>query len=249
MGVTYDGVILAAGRNTRLRGIVPSYYKPLVIVNGVPLIVSLVRNLWGSVERIVIVVSPENAGPISEIVEANVLTAGRVSYVVQPTARGPGEGVYRGLQAANADRIVLVCGDNSIPDNEISGAVSNDFGCVRLLDRCDEEGTITCATVITSNVEQASHFTRVPSTADHFIENAPGGAWGDGDYRCWIGPLIFNRRLAEKLFGDRVLSYKIGDPEIKISPVFNDATVNIRPLIGHSVDIGTSDALLESTSG
>jgi GTP:adenosylcobinamide-phosphate guanylyltransferase len=65
-----DTVILAAGRGARLNGIAAPFHKPLLIVNGMPLIVQLVRaahaTFRGSDEtaRVVVVVAPENAQAI-----------------------------------------------------------------------------------------------------------------------------------------------------------------------------------------
>lgn len=247
----YDGIILAAGRNTRLRGVVPSYHKPLMIVNGRPLVVSLVKNTLLVTETVTVLVSPENCGPIAEVLDCNDVLDHRVNLVVQPSARGPGDGLYRALQATTAERIVLVCGDNVVPVQDLLNTVDTDEFATR------QPNLVTASVMLTTDEADARRFTRIPEKLDEFIETDPAyldlhdawagrGYWSDKHYRCWVGPLIFDREVAEKIFRAKVLSYKIGDPECKISRAFNGVPgLLIQVVPGNSVDIGTSDALIQ----
>lgn len=239
----YEGVILAAGRNTRLAGIVPSYYKPLLIVQGKPLVVRLTQDLRSLCASVTVIVSPENSAPICDVLYANGLLDANTNIVVQPMARGPGEGLYRGLRCTRpGSRIILACGDNLIPRDDFLGAVEEDEGADGL--------TVTTCVSWTEDETEATRFTRVSELRNEFIENRPGGKLKTGGWNTWVGPLIFSRDNALLLFQDEVLRYKNGDPEIKISPVLNGLhPLKIRLVSGHSFDIGTSGALLEKVNG
>lgn len=239
-----DSVILAAGRNTRLKGLVPSYYKPLVIVNGRPLIVSLTQNLLRNCKAVVIVASPENCGMIVELLTANELMSPNVHVIIQPEARGPGEGLWRGLQCCKSERVVLVCGDNAIPGQDIDNVVLTDQA---VEDHSLARHSVTTSVFKTFDTEEARRFTRVTEDQKRYVEGVEGGRWSDGYYRCWTGPLAFDRSFALERFSAEVLRYRPGDPEIKISGVFNVDDLDIRLVSGHSVDIGTSDALVENS--
>ena len=67
-----DLIILAAGRNERLHGTVPAFMKPLLLVDGQPLIVRLVREAldagvletYDEVGRVIVVAAPQNVGDL-----------------------------------------------------------------------------------------------------------------------------------------------------------------------------------------
>lgn len=234
----YDGVVLAAGKNTRLKGLVPSYYKPLVIAHGKPLIVGIVRNLLDHCNHVVVTVSPENCIPISEVLMDNDLYSNRITLLVQPTARGPGEALYRAMRCCHAERIILACGDNVIPKDDFTTTVG-----------VDEKGDsdVTVSAIATTDYDEASRFTRVIKSDGgwEFVENREGGLHADGLYYCWVGPIIFDRENMEHTLAQLVLSQG-QDAEIKISPALNILKPEEVALVrGRSVDIGTSEALVQ----
>ena len=233
----HDGLILAAGKNTRLSGVVPSYYKPLVIVNGRPLIVNITRDLLQRCKNVVIVVSPENATPIADVLVANRLMEDtRVSLIVQPIAAGPGDAVDRGLRCVESPRVLIALGDNITPTSDFDAVLST-----RL-----EIGP-KCLVLSTTNVDdakQAQRFTRV--TADgHFVEGMPGGQNKAGTYTCWIGPVSADTDALRTALRDLRLRTSDTTKELKISPAFELVEKSsVITVPGNSVDIGTSDALL-----
>ena len=112
-----DIIILAAGRNDRLKSFVPAYMKPLIIVNGVSLIVSIIRDLMASgvAGNIYVVVSPQNVAYIIDVVEAAfVHQSWRIRYVVQPSATGTMDAVRCAMPMIHSD-VMIVCADNIIP--------------------------------------------------------------------------------------------------------------------------------------
>lgn len=253
-GTIYDGVVLAAGKNTRLKGVVPSYYKPLMVINGKPLIVTIVRNALFFCKHVVVVVSPQNAQAISEVLDDNSLFAcelgkgPRVTLVVQPKALGPGDGLRHGMQACRSKRILLLLGDNIIPAADFQRIVKEDYTNVM----ADEKNTgiVTVSTTIINNYEDSQRFTRiVPNLMKHkqltFIEGIPGTMNLQNEYLCWIGPMIFDRAEAEFEFTRAFHEIK---GELKVSgPISNLKNLSITCVPGSSVDVGTSDALLEHT--
>lgn len=247
---TYDTVVLAAGRNTRLKGIVPSFMKPLMIVNGRPLIVSILKNVTSFSQHVVVVVSPENCAMIAEVLAANGLLDDifRVTIIVQPEAKGPGEGLLRALHVCHSKRVMLVCGDNIVPHADYNSALIADTAAVN---KADEESysILTASVMLTDDEADAQRFTRVEMDQKSLIEGEPGGLWPDGLYRCWVGPLIFDRSegaiaLASE-WGDKGYRTK----ELKISGALSCSIPNLDVVVvnGTSVDVGTPDALMQLT--
>ena len=134
-GVDIVGIVLAAGRGSRMRSRKP---KPLHRAAGKELIRYPVDLLsaWG-VERIVVVVSPDNRDPIRE------LLGDRVKYAVQPEPKGTGDALACGLAALPSppSLLVVMSGDTPLVRSE----------SVRQLvdDHCADSGR--CMTILSAN--------------------------------------------------------------------------------------------------
>lgn len=238
----YDGIILAAGKNTRLKGIIPSYHKPMLLVNGRPLILTITQHLLERCERVVLVVSPENCGPITELLIAADLTSDRVHIVIQPEAKGPGEAILRALLVCKSERVLIALGDNVIPVQDFDNVVEADFNAVQENPNhaCNH---ITISFVPVEDDAEAERFTRILGT--EFIEGSPGGKFQDM-YRCWTGPLIADLQTLENALLQLHRKSAVTGLETKISPALNYIEHRtVSPVQGGSVDIGTSDALLQ----
>lgn len=154
-----DVIILAAGENVRLQpsGLSPGH-KPLLLVEGEVLIRRLCRqaNEIGAM-RTIIVCAPTN---VPEIVYATHTYSPH--YVVQPEAVGPQEAVDRAIGLVRSSRVLLLMGDNFIPD----------------LDHIKDSAHIITVTHRRDDALQPIHdgrFTYDRESAD---------AW-------WLGPLVF----------------------------------------------------------
>lgn len=236
--IIHDGLILAAGKNTRLAGVVPSYYKPLVIVNGRPLIVNLTRDLLQRCQNVVIVVSPENAAPISDVIESNGLLSPRVSLVLQPVASGPGDAVERGLKCVENQHVLLALGDNIIPSSDLDAIIA------ARVERGFDGSYVVVSTTETDDPKQAQRFTRITQDG-HFVEGIPGGHNSRGTYTCWIGPVSLGTIALRAALKQLRAKHQDRVTELKISPAFELIEHRIVVTVpGNSVDIGTSDALL-----
>lgn len=237
----HDGIILAAGKNTRLAGLVPSYYKPMVLVNGEPLIVTTTRALLQRCQNIAIVVSPENAAPIADLLNASGLLGegSRINFVVQPFAAGPGDALDRGLCAVRNERVLVALGDNVTP--------INDYDVVLQALNSDAEPDTVISTSWIKDEERAARFTRIDDDGRAF-EGVPGGysATHQG-FRCWVGPFSASASQLRRCLNDLRLATEL--KELKISPLFNMLPGRLVTVIGSSIDIGTSEALFSHIIG
>lgn len=223
-----QGVILAAGRNRRLESRVLPFMKPLVEIDGAPLVASLANDLTELCSRVVIVVSPENAASIRDAIfggQSPLLHHDRVRLVVQPWPSGPGDALRLGLELVTT-RSALVCmGDNVIRREDIE----------RVL-RQENEYVIGVKTLDPDHPDVARLATVGPS--GRFGDTEP---WPDGDVRAWLGPLQVPQWLVHQVQpevrrgGERMITTQLD-------------RLNKRPTLVEvdAIDIGTPQALLEA---
>src|SRR5205085_9277866 len=89
-----EAVVMAAGEGTRLRPITERYAKPVLPIDGRPVIVTLLHELRAAgIERVTVV-----TGHLAEQVEA-LLDGLGVRFVRQPEPLGSADAVRRGLGA------------------------------------------------------------------------------------------------------------------------------------------------------
>ena len=95
---------MAGGSNERLKSVIPSFHKPLLVINGRPLVVDIVDKLLqatSSSDRVIVVCSPHNVNAIADVVSRVALTgADEIDFVVQPQPIGIVDATVRGLRAA-----------------------------------------------------------------------------------------------------------------------------------------------------
>jgi CTP:molybdopterin cytidylyltransferase MocA len=112
-----DAIILAAGNGERVRGVTARGLKPLLLVEGEPLIARLVRQA-SVADRVTVVVSPLNAPHIVDVLEAKGFDD--VRYIVQPQATGPTDAMRRGLDTSRGALTLVVLGDNVVSDSDFA---------------------------------------------------------------------------------------------------------------------------------
>lgn len=188
-----DTVILAAGRGARLNGIAAPFHKPLLIVNGLPLIVQLVRSVIEVFDscaepdaRVVVVVAPENAAALTAVIQAHGFH--NVHYVVQPRAHGPGDALRRGLAVAGDGRCLVLMADNVISQATIERVV--DEATPYAISYMDVPGS-EAARFTRLNLKTSEWDERTPITTDHFNQRTQQAV-------CWVGPLVVDRDTALK---------------------------------------------------
>jgi hypothetical protein len=178
-----DTVILAAGRNERLNGLTNPFTKPLATVNGQPLLVSLVQMAEKYSNQITVVVAPENALAIRNTLRDADLLTNDLHMVVQPSTRGPGDALLRGLEVSRDQRTMVLCGDNIIMLGDIQRMA-------------DDPYPFQVGVAYTPDADRAVKFTRI--TPEYFTEEGPIKAkpWPADEevaferYLLWLGPLV-----------------------------------------------------------
>lgn len=187
-------LILAAGANTRLQAVVPPYMKPLILMNGKPLVrhaVDHALNDW-HVRGITVVAGPDNARMLLGVLSK------MHHFVLQPEPDGVVDAVYRALPTITQDWTLILCADNTFvpdPDNPVhfSAKRGAQFG-TRFVDP-----------------PSSRRFTRYkrlsdPKGASFDEQYAPGvrlipasdPEQGDG---CWIGPLLLETEQLRRVLG------------------------------------------------
>lgn len=208
-----DTVILAAGRGARLDGIAAPFHKPLLIVNGLPLIVQLVRAVSETFNscverdaRIVVVVAPENAQAIAAVLAAHEFDD--IHYVIQPLAHGPGDALRRGLAATQPGRSLVLMADNVISQSTLARVVDEAtpyaIGCVEMAP--EHAARFTRHNWHTSGWDE-----RVPIVSDHIAQSS-------GQVTCWVGPLIVDRDTAFAELSSQYAARHRDDEEVLIGP-------------------------------
>jgi glucose-1-phosphate thymidylyltransferase len=111
-----DAVVMAAGEGRRLRPLTERYAKPVLPIDGRPVVVTVVRDLRGAgIERITVV-----TGHLAEQVE-RLLDGLDVCFVRQPEAHGGADAVRR---AALEPPYVVVGADTLFARGAIGGFVA-----------------------------------------------------------------------------------------------------------------------------
>jgi len=219
-------IILAAGRGERLNGIAAPFMKPALLVNGQPLIVQQVRNALEVTQSITLVLAPENARSMIDLVEHALpeLEWDFVQIVVQPRPRSVVDALKRGLMMYGSDTIVLM-GDNVVPPLTVRHMM-DDYMALGL-----RPELLVCTRQMPW--QDAERFT-YRSAGVWFEKEAAGAVDATEDAaEVWVGPL-FIRSPAE-------MYAALGDDE-SIGRTFN-AFVNVQTWAGQCSDIGVPEAL------
>lgn len=190
-----DAVILAGGRGSRMFALVPEYHKPLLQVDGVPLVCRAVDLAHAAgVSTPVVVVAPQNAEAIE-----NALGERHAALIVQRRPKGPGHALALGLQVyarpKPSDRVLLLLADNLSTDVDVAAVAEHPTAVgVREIPRADAE-----------------RFTRYESNVDAWVEKEPLTSPGP-DVTCWIGPVVGDReRMTEAVWRARLMHINDND--------------------------------------
>jgi choline kinase len=224
-----DAVILAAGKNERLKGLVAPYHKPLLVVEGKPLVLRVMESCKRFVDRIILVVAPENAHAMASLVGSWGMSH-RLHIVVQPVPLGPGEALYRGLCVSDSIETLVVCGDNIVPAADMEKF--NYPQCSR----------IGVGVKITESDEEAQRFSRLDVNTWQFIEDRPGGKTADGRYLCWLGPIRVPTRPTQNVL-EQAIKMQVKRREIKIAENLNRLNWEVVPIEVSCVDVGIPTVL------
>ena len=113
------GVILAAGRGTRLRSLTASRSKAMMPVLGKPIIERVMETLRSSeIERFIVVANPDDE-EMEDYFASKSRYRDRVHLVTQPSALGMADALACAAPDIDGDFMLSAC-DNLIDDREIS---------------------------------------------------------------------------------------------------------------------------------
>lgn len=228
-----DTVILAAGKGSRLDGIAAPFHKPLLVVNGQPLIrqcVELAERAAGP-GSIIVVAAPENAAPISHVL--NGAGHGRVDMIIQREPKGPGHALLTGLKLVTTDQVLVLLGDNVVTYADV--------------DKVVKAGTPNTIGVSLMPLAEAQRFTRLRKVDGglKWVEKVPvteDDATDHGMATCWVGPCKVDTSKMEHAIRKDIGSGGVIGREIPIGSLFNKlgdfGTVAVQ-----SIDIGVPEAL------
>ena len=197
-----DTVILAAGRGERLNGIAAPYHKPLLPVNGKPLIRQAVELTYLASEpsdRVpIIVAAPENALPITQVLDGL-----HYEMVIQSSPRGPGHALLRGLRLVTDPDVMVLMSDNVFTYEDICKFTQLQTAGVgvRYVDRHDAE-----------------RFTRIRKDGT-WVEKVPvrdedltATSFTPTRVVCWVGPLKIDADVTRRVLSDFFSNVPLGPP-------------------------------------
>lgn len=107
------GIVLAAGKGTRLYPMTKPVCKPLLPVYDKPLIYYPIAILMqAGISEILVIVPPGETATFTALLGDGGQYGLRISYAEQPVARGIADALLIGQSFAGDDRVCLVLGDN-----------------------------------------------------------------------------------------------------------------------------------------
>lgn len=223
-----DTVILAAGKGDRLNGIMPRFWKPLLVIDGKPLIRQAVENAisvtsaGGAHPNVIVVAAPENAAPICDVLGNLPATV-----VVQRRTDGPGAGLVLGMRLCDSERVLVLMGDNITPRDDVK-LIAESPGCAVGIRRMKP----------TAEVER---FTRYMG-GGKWVEKTPltPQELTESYIDVWLGPLVVRRFDTQKTYNAIVPAM---NEELPIGPYLGRIAPSPTFVEVSSFDIGTPETV------
>lgn len=114
------GIILAAGKGTRLYPMTLPLCKPLLPVYDKPLLYyPLAALLQAGISEILIITPPDELDAFTRLLGDGARLGIRLSYAVQQTPRGIADAFFIGADFIGSDRVCLVLGDNIFYERDL----------------------------------------------------------------------------------------------------------------------------------
>jgi len=214
-----DTIILAAGRNERLKGLVPAYMKPLIVVSGMPLILAQIARV-SNYGRVTVVVAPQNVQHIVDLIVSAAYPG--TQFVVQPAPTGVLDAIHRAIRLTETQRVCVVCADNVVPQDAFT-AVNADT-TARELRIC---------TRLIANPDAAKRFTQFKD--GKFSRKS----WAEHNSEVWLGPFSSNRAALMQA------AARESTVEGALNTIAGELGVTAIP--SHCEDIGVPEALADAT--
>jgi len=221
-----DAVILAGGRGQRVAGITKLFHKPLLEIEGEPLLLRAVRQARSlGVEVPVVVTSPAIATLV-----AQVLGDVPANLIIQREPLGPGDALRVGLQVRNRSvgsyRVLVLLSDNYTSDADLTAVCSHEVA----------------VGVHTTPRTEAQRFTWYDPDRGAWIEKKtiPDGS----PVECWVGPFVGWRSKMERVMSRVCETRKFNGGEALIGPYLGEMTNETRTVRVEvsSIDVGTVES-------
>src|SRR6185295_1508873 len=110
-GMMKKAVILAAGKGTRMKDLTADMPKPMLRVNGVPVLERIVKNLSAAGIRDLLIITGYKADVVEEHFGDGRAFDSAIRYARQETQDGTGKVVELGRAFIGSDPFLLVYGD------------------------------------------------------------------------------------------------------------------------------------------
>lgn len=229
-----DTIILAAGKGSRLNGITAPYMKPLLVVNGKPIIRHAIeRAKQVTTGRVIVVAAPENALAITQIIVAAGLDQ-YVTIVLQMRPGGPGEAVLIGMRLVTSSKVLILMGDNVTSTGDI----------VSVIDATADDSS---AVGVTANVkhDDAERFTWYHKNVGwrEKINPAEENLHETELVSAWCGPICMDRATFIQALNRLHVIEEAQHPEKSIGKAFNFVH-NVRLVPVSTIDIGVPEQLV-----
>lgn len=221
-----DAVILAGGRGERMTDITSLYRKPLLEVDGVPLVRRAVElAISVGVAEPVVVAAPPNALDICE-----ALAGLPVALIIQARPLGPADALRVGLKVHNVSlgsyRVMVLLADNVLRHEDLETISRHE----------------TAVGVAVKPRSEAGRFTWFDPDSDDWREKVE---IPDGEpVECWVGPFVGLRSKMDRVTREVCLAAREKCSEALIGPYLGrmtneEHTPRIRV---SSIDVGTPEA-------
>lgn len=222
-----DAIILAGGRGTRVMELAPEYHKPLLPVDGVPMVTLAVDlAVRAGVTCPVVVAAPANAEAICQALEGRPAVV-----VVQRRPLGAGHALLLGLQTSprpfvDCDRVLVLLSDNVSSDEDVAKVAAEP----------------TAVGVKYINREHAFRFARLDDDG-RWVEKEPILNMDGPPIPCWVGPFIGWRNRMTRVLAEAVDQRK-PDEEVYVGPhlgrfMYIETKCPLVPV--ESLDLGVAD--------
>ena len=237
-----EAVILAAGRGQRMEGLAEPFFKPLLELNGIPLLgYALKYAEVAQAEHVTVVVSPSNRLVIEHVTDEY---NDWVSLAVQEQPFGPGHAAMIGLEHVKTTKTMLLMSDNIMNVDTVidMAATANERDCDAVGIRLVEP-------------DHSSRFTRIRLRPSGLYVYVEGTEVSDDDIwpltkevAVWCGPLIFDSEKAHSVLSRAFLNANIASSsaELKIGP-YLDQIMNVETQLFNveAFDVGIPSEYIE----
>lgn len=195
----------------------PPFWKPLLVVNGEPLIRRAVDMAMRSgAIRVVVVVAPENALPISQVLDGLP-----IYIIVQPRPSGPGHALLLGVELCQDDRVLVLMGDNVTTPIDLQKVVKADDYAIGVQQMPASAET--------------ERFTRRKVNGTGWVEKTPIGI-SETEITAWVGPFTASVAGIKRILTS---SHAKTDGELAIGPYLDDMSPGAKLVQINSIDVGT----------